>query len=65
MPREIAFFDALVPSLVLAFLAAGILTLLLDRILASHGIYRHLWYPALLRIALFACLFSAFGLIVY
>lgn len=65
MPREIALLDALVPALVLAFLAAGVITLILDRILASRGIYRHLWYPALFRIALFACLFSAFGLIIY
>ncbi len=65
MPREIAFFDALIPSLVLAFLAAGGITLMLDRMLGNRGIYRYLWYPALFRVALFACLFSAFGLTVY
>ncbi|MDA8225928.1 MAG: DUF1656 domain-containing protein, partial [Betaproteobacteria bacterium] len=40
MPREIAFFDALIPSLVLAFLAAGGITLMLDRMLGNRGIYR-------------------------
>lgn len=65
MPREIALFDALVPALVLAFLAAGGCTLILDRIFASCSTYRHLWYPALFRVALFVCLFSAFGLLIY
>jgi hypothetical protein len=65
MPREIALLDALVPTLLFAFLAAGFSSLLLDWLFARYGIYRHLWYPALFRLAVFVCLFSAFGLRIY
>ena len=65
MPREIALLDALVPTLLFAFLAAGCCFLLLDWFLVRHGIYRYLWYPALFRLAVSVCLFAAFGLWIY
>jgi len=65
MPREIALLDALVPTLLFAFLAAACCSLLLDWLLARFGIYRYLWYPALFRLALFACFFAVFGLLIY
>ncbi len=65
MPREIALLDALVPPLLFAFVAAGICVLLLDWLFVRYGIYRHLWYPALFRLAVFVCLFSIFGLMIY
>jgi hypothetical protein len=65
MPREIAFLDALVPTLLFAFLAAGCCSLVLDWLLARYGMYRHIWYPALFRLASFVCLFAACGLWIY
>ncbi len=65
MPREIAFFDALVPTLLFAFVVAGLLSLALDWICVRYGLYAHLWYPALFRLALFICLFAGLGLWIY
>jgi len=65
MPREIAIFDALVPTLLFAFIAAGLGSLLLDWAFTRYDIYRHIWYPALFRLSLFACLFAASGLWIY
>ncbi len=65
MPREIALFDALVPTLLFAFVLAGIGWLLLDTLLTRFRLYRHLWYPALFRFAAFVCLFAAGGLWIY
>ncbi len=65
MPLEIALLDALVPTLVFAFVAAAASALLLDWLFVRYGIYRHLWYPALFRLSLFVCLFSVFGLMIY
>ena len=65
MPREIALFDALVPTLLLAFVLAAALSLLLDWLAARHRLYRYLWYPALFRLALFVCLFAGCGLLIY
>ncbi|MFA6970606.1 MAG: DUF1656 domain-containing protein [Gallionella sp.] len=65
MPREIALLDALVPTLLLVFLAAACMSLALDWLFVRYGVYRHLWYPALFRLAVLACLFAAGGLLIY
>jgi hypothetical protein len=65
MPREIALFDALVPTLLLVFLAAASIALALDWLFVRHGLYRHLWYPALYRLAVLSCLFASGGLLIY
>jgi hypothetical protein len=65
MPRELALFDALVPTLLLAFVAAGAVHLLLDTVMNRLDLYRHVWYPALFRLAVFGCLFAAAGLWIY
>lgn len=58
MLREIALFGAGVPSLLLHFLAAVLLFLVLDRLAKPVGLYRLVWHPPLVRLALFVCLFS-------
>jgi hypothetical protein len=63
MPREIAFFDALVPSLLLVFLASLLLQWGLDWLVGRFGVYRHVWHPPLFRLALFVCLFGGLGLL--
>lgn len=63
MPRELAVFGVLVPGLLLVFLLSLVLLWLLDRLAGRHGWYRHVWHPALFRLALFASIFSGFGLL--
>jgi hypothetical protein len=65
MPRETALLDALVPSLLFAFVAAGVAALLLDWIMTRYRWYRFIWYPALFRLAVFVCVFGVLGLGIY
>jgi hypothetical protein len=58
MLREVALFGALAPTLLLYFLAAIPLFLVIDRIASPLGLYRLVWHPPLVRLALFACVFS-------
>ena len=59
MLREIPVFGALMPSLVVYFIAAVPLFLLVDRLASPLGLYRLVWHPPLVRLALFAGLVSA------
>jgi protein AaeX len=63
MLREIALFGAGVPSLLLYFLAAVPLFLVIDRLARPFGLYRLVWHPPLVRLALFVCLFSGLVLL--
>jgi hypothetical protein len=63
MLREIGLCGALVPSLLLYFLAAIPLFLVLDRLVSPLGLYRLVWHPPLVRLALFVSLFS--GLVLF
>ncbi len=65
MPREISFFDAYVPTLLLAVLLAGALALALDRILSWLGLYNLVWHPALFRVSMFTCIAALLGLAIY
>ncbi|EJN09132.1 DUF1656 domain-containing protein [Herbaspirillum sp. YR522] len=65
MPREISFFDAYIPTLLLLVLVAGALALVADRLLVRIGLYGLVWHPALFRVSLFVCLAAALGLVVY
>ncbi|MEA2782188.1 MAG: hypothetical protein QOK29_3732 [Rhodospirillaceae bacterium] len=58
MLRELALFGALAPSILLYFLAAILLSVILDRLVAALGVYRFLWHPPLARFGLFLCVFS-------
>jgi hypothetical protein len=58
MLREISVFGALVPSLLLYFLAAIPLFVAVDQLASPLGIYRLVWHAPLVRLALFVCLFS-------
>src|SRR5438270_696267 len=49
MLRELALFGALAPSLLLYFLAAMLLFVIFDRLVACLGVYRVLWHPPLAR----------------
>lgn len=63
MLREVGLFGALAPSLLLYFLAAIPLFLVIDRLAWPLGFYRLVWHPPLVRLALFACVFSGIVLL--
>ena len=63
MLREIALFGALVPSLLLYFLAAIPLFLVIDRFASLLRFYSLVWHPPLVRLALFTCVFSGLVLL--
>ncbi len=65
LPREIAFHGVYMPTLTLMFLVAAVICWGIDRILASVGLCRYTWHPALFRVCLFACLFGGLSLTVY
>lgn len=65
IPREIDLFEALVPTLLFAFVLAALLLLGVDWVMVRYRLYRHVWYPALFRLTLFVCLFSLCGLLIY
>jgi hypothetical protein len=65
MHREIAVLDALIPTLLFAFLLACCGALMIDWLLTRYNLYRYVWYPALFRLAIFSCMFALGGLWIY
>ncbi|AOK29976.1 hypothetical protein WS67_17435 [Burkholderia singularis] len=65
MPRDLAIFDAYIPTVVLMFVIGGFATWLLDRLLAYTGLYRVVWHPSLFRASLLVCICGALSLAVY
>ncbi|MBN3759349.1 DUF1656 domain-containing protein [Burkholderia sp. Ac-20365] len=65
MPREIAFFDTYMPSLILICLGGAGLTWLLDRVLAYVSLYKVVWHPALFRASLLVIVCGGLSLFVY
>jgi len=63
MPREVSFYGVLMPGLLPVFIGCLLLMVLLDLLLGHLGVYRRVWHPSLLRLALFVCLFGAAGLL--
>ncbi|MFX6899612.1 DUF1656 domain-containing protein, partial [Acinetobacter baumannii] len=49
MPREISFFDAYIPTVLLLAVVAAVLAMLADRVLVRFGFYELTWHPALFR----------------
>jgi uncharacterized protein DUF1656 len=65
MPREIALFDALIPTLLFIFIGCLFLQMAIDWIFTRLGLFRYVWHPNLFRIALFFCIFCAAGLLLH
>ncbi len=59
MPREIAVFSVLMPSLLLVGIVVSIGFVGLDLLLSRWGLYRLVWHPALFRAALYVVIFTA------
>ena len=63
MRVEVPVLGALVPSLLLYFLAAIVVFVVIDRLLAAIGLYRAIWQPSLARCGLFLVVFSVLVLL--
>jgi protein AaeX len=58
MLLEVSLFGALIPSLLLYFVAAVALFALVDWLLMRLDLYRFTWHPPLARFGAFLCVFS-------
>lgn len=65
MPREVNFAGATVPGLLVVYLVCLLVQWAIDTLVGRYGLYRHVWHPALFRVALFFCLFGSIGLLLY
>jgi hypothetical protein len=65
MPREIDVFGVLLPGVLPLFLLSLLLQVALDSVLSHVGAYRRSWHPALVRLCLFVCIFSALLVTLY
>ncbi|USU19162.1 DUF1656 domain-containing protein [Paraburkholderia fungorum] len=65
MPGEIDLLSLLVPGLLPILAGCVLVFVVLDLVLARLGFYRYTWHPALVRIALFAILFSGASLLLW
>ncbi len=61
MPREWPLFDASVPTLLLILIVSVVLYALLAELTRGVRLERWVWHPALLRFAVFVCIFAALG----
>ncbi len=62
MPRELALFDALVPTLLLILIASSIVYIVLAQLFQDVALADYVWHPALFQFAIFVILFSSLGL---
>jgi hypothetical protein len=65
MPREIAIFGILMPSLLLVFLLSLAIHFGVDWLCGRFGVYRHVWHKSLFRLCLLICIFGALALVLY
>lgn len=65
MPREIAVFGILLPSLLPVFVLSLVVHLGVDLLCGHFGVYRHVWHRALFRLCLLVCIFGAMALLLY
>jgi len=58
MILDITLLGVQMPTLLPVFFVTALFMILLDRIMADLGVYRHVWHPGLFRTAIFVCLFT-------
>ena len=61
----VSFLGIQIPALIVIFLCAGLIQVLLNKVLANLGVYEFVWHPGLFRTALFVCVFTSFSLLIY
>lgn len=65
MPREIAVFGILMPSLLILFVLSLLINVVVDWLCGHFGIYRFVWHRSLFRLCLLVCIFGALALLIY
>lgn len=65
MPREIALFGILMPSLLLVFLLSILIHIGVDWLCGHFDVYRHVWHKSLFRLCLLLCIFGTLALVLY
>lgn len=65
MPREIAIFGMLMPSLLIVFLASVLIHIGVDWLCGHLGVYRHVWHRSLFRLCLLVCIFGLLSILIY
>jgi len=63
MFAEIDLLGAFVPAIAGWFVCSLLIFVVADQLLTRTGFFRLFWHPPLVRLCLFACLFSAGGLV--
>ena len=61
----VSFLGIQIPALIVIFLFAGLIQVLLNKVLVDLGVYAFVWHPGLFRTALFVCIFTSFSLLIY
>ena len=56
MRYDLNVYGVFVPSLLLGFVIAYVLSALLSRLFRRTGLYRHVWHRPLFDLAVFVCL---------
>lgn len=65
MNLVITLFGNEIPMLVVIFIMAGVVQIILNRILSDIGVYNYVWHPGLFRTALFTVIFTLASLTIY
>ncbi|POZ60152.1 DUF1656 domain-containing protein [Chromobacterium alticapitis] len=65
MPREIAVYGILLPTLLPLFVLSLLLQAGADWLLGKLGVYEKVWHPALFRWCLLAVIFGGLALPLY
>lgn len=65
MPREIALFGILMPSLLLVFLLSLVIHVGIDWLCGHFGVYRYVWHKSLFRLCLLLCVFGVLAWLLY
>ena len=65
MPHELSIGGVLLPGLLPWFVLSLLVLWGVDAVAGRFALYRHVWHPALFRVALFVCFFCGFGLLLF
>ncbi|MDO9421147.1 MAG: DUF1656 domain-containing protein [Herminiimonas sp.] len=65
MPREIAMFGILMPSLLIVFFASVLINIGVDWLCGHFGVYQYVWHRSLFRLCTLVCIFGALAFLLY
>jgi hypothetical protein len=63
MKYQLDLFGVIIPSFLLWAVVAYVLARIASKLIASAGLYRHIWHAALFDFALYVCLFAGLVLV--